>query len=120
MSVLEPLGKHLSKILRVHMAHNGCIRVPEPSAVAEVGAVGQVNILAAQQGLIEHVELREQPRSHQEIRSDAVWRPGAQRPLLVPQPLRASLDRSRGPVREDGTADEIRPRIAGGVGHELA
>src|ERR1700693_4685386 len=102
MTVLESLGKYLPKILGVHMADNGGVSVPELSAAAGVRAVGQVHILPAQQSLIEHAELREQPRSDQEIRRDAIWRPGAQRPLLIPQPLRKSLDPVRRPVGDDG------------------
>jgi hypothetical protein len=119
MTVLESLGKHLPEILRVHMADNSGVCVPEPSVAAEVRAVGQVYILAAQQSFIEHTELREEPRLDQEIRRDAIWRPSAQRPLLIPQPLGTSLNYGRGPVGDDRAADEIRPRIPGGVGHEF-
>src|SRR5262249_31268238 len=109
-TVLESLREHLPQSSGIHVAHDGRIGVSEASAT-EVGAVRKIDILAAQERLVEQAELEQQRASNEEIRRDRIRRPAAKRPVLIPEPFGESFDGRPGLVREDGTSDKIAARM---------
>src|SRR5215470_687302 len=118
-AVLEPLREHLPKSLGIHVAHDGRRGVSE-SGATEVCAVRKIDVLAAQERLVEQAELEQQRASNEEIRRDRIRRPAAKRPVLIPERFGESFDGRPGLVREDGAPDKIAPRMATGISHELA
>src|SRR5262245_46378389 len=102
--VLAPLREHLPKSSGIHVAHDGRGGVSEAGA-AEMGAVRKIDVLAAQERLVEQAELEQQRASNEEIRRDRIRRPVAKRPVLIPEPFGESFDGRPGLVREDGASD---------------
>src|SRR5437016_8732458 len=119
MAMLETLREHLPKISWIHVADHRRVSKTEARA-SKMSAVGEVDVLTTQQSFVEHAQLEQQRPTNEEICRDGIRGLSVKRTLLIPQPLGKSLDPGPGLVSDDGAADEIGPRVAGRVGHELS